>query len=167
MVQRGCGDLMGILLIGGWWGKWESASSTFWFQQVWGLRACGQQTVNRSHLVGVSVSAEQLKGIVVCVPWGGNQDLSQGWIIVSWLLLPYLCSPSLPWLAPVWTCSLELREGPGRWTKPISCHQEMGDTERLCAQGPHTVLHSIAVNPTHQPQSETLNQVEDRWQGLP
>ena len=35
MVQRGHAQLMGILLIGWWGGKWKSASSTFWFQLVW------------------------------------------------------------------------------------------------------------------------------------
>ena len=34
--------------------RWESASST-WFQQVWGPRACGQRTVNFSHLGAFSV----------------------------------------------------------------------------------------------------------------
>ena len=68
MVQRGYDQLVDILLTGWWGGKWESASSTFWFQQVWGLRACGQHTVNISHPVGVSVSAKQLKDIVLCIP---------------------------------------------------------------------------------------------------
>ena len=36
----------------------RSGSLTFWFQSVWGLCACGQHTVNFSHLVGVSVSAK-------------------------------------------------------------------------------------------------------------
>lgn len=31
----------------------KSASSTFWFQRVWGLCACGRQTVNFFNLVGV------------------------------------------------------------------------------------------------------------------
>ncbi|KAM9051163.1 uncharacterized protein AAG666_002673 isoform 2-T2 [Megaptera novaeangliae] len=62
MVQRGRDQLVDILLIGWWGGKWESASSTFRFHPVWGLRACGQQTVNFSHLVTVSVPAKQLKG---------------------------------------------------------------------------------------------------------
>ena len=42
MVQRGCDQLMDILLIGWWGGKWEAASSTFWFQPVWVLCAPGQ-----------------------------------------------------------------------------------------------------------------------------
>ena len=68
MVQRGLDQLVDILLIGWWGSKWALASSTFWFQPVWGLHACGQQTVNFSHLVGVSVSAKQLKDIVMCIP---------------------------------------------------------------------------------------------------
>ena len=84
MVQRGHDLLLNILLIGWWWGKWESASSTFWFQPVWGLHACGQHTVNFSHLVGVSVSVKKPKDIVMCIPWGGTWTLPQGCIIVSW-----------------------------------------------------------------------------------
>ena len=34
MVQRRCDQLLDILLTGWWWGNWESASSTFWFQLV-------------------------------------------------------------------------------------------------------------------------------------
>ena len=65
MVQRGRDQPVDVLLIGWWGDKWESASSTFWFQLVWGLRACGQHAVNFSHLMGVSVSAEELKDIVM------------------------------------------------------------------------------------------------------
>ena len=63
--EGGCGvcdQLVDILLIGWWWGIWESTSSTFWFQLVRGLHAWGSHTVNFFHLVGTSVSAKQLKG---------------------------------------------------------------------------------------------------------
>ena len=50
---------------------WESASSTICFQPVWTLCAFGQHVVNFSHLVGVSVSAKQLKDIV-CVSLEGE-----------------------------------------------------------------------------------------------
>ena len=53
---------MDILLIDWWWRNRGSTSLTFWFQPVWGLRACGQHAVNFFYLVGVSVSAKQLKG---------------------------------------------------------------------------------------------------------
>ena len=52
-----CDQFVDILLIGWWWGNWESTSSAFGFQRIWGLRACGQHIVNFFHLVGVSVSA--------------------------------------------------------------------------------------------------------------
>ena len=126
---------MDILLIGWWGGNWELASSTFWFVLVWGLRACGQHAVNFSHLMGVSVSAKQLRDIVLCIPWGGTRTLPQGCAIVSWLFLLCFCIPSLPWLATVWKCPLELREGLGGWMKPISCNQRMRDTERLLCPG--------------------------------
>ena len=49
-VQRaGCDQLTDILLSGWWWAKWESASSTFWLQPVWGLRACGRHIVHIFH----------------------------------------------------------------------------------------------------------------------
>ena len=83
MVQRGRDQPVDVLLIGWWGDKWESASSTFWFQLVWGLRACGQHAVNFSHLAGVSVSAKQLKDIVMNIPWWGTRTLPQGCAIVS------------------------------------------------------------------------------------
>ena len=67
----------------------------------------------------------------MCIPWGGTRTLPQGCTVVSWLLLPCLCIPSFPWLAILWTCLLELREGHGGWIKPISCNQEMGDTKKV------------------------------------
>ena len=57
-----CDQLVDTLLIGWWRGHRESASSTFWFQLVWGLRAGGQHAGNFSHLLGLSVSAKQLTG---------------------------------------------------------------------------------------------------------
>ena len=138
MVQRGLGQLVDTLLTGWWWGNWESASSTSWFQPVWGLRAYGQQTVNFSHLEGISVSAEELKDIVF--PQGGTRTLLQGCAIVSWLLLPCLCIPSLPWLASVWTCpwnSGKVLEA--EWSLfPVI--KKWGTQKDFCAQEPHRVL---------------------------
>ena len=77
--ERDCGvcdQLVDILLIGWWWGNRESTSSTFWFQPVWSLRACGQHTVKFFHLLEVSVSAKQLKGFGsenYLSPWGGTK----------------------------------------------------------------------------------------------
>ena len=73
MVQRArCDRLVDILLTGWWLGHWESASSTFWFQSVWGLHAYGQHTVTSSTQWGrvggaVSVSAKQFKDTVMCI----------------------------------------------------------------------------------------------------
>ena len=74
MVQRGHDQLMGIFLIDWWWSKWESASSTFWFQLA-------IYTVNFSHLVGVSVSAKELKDIVKYILWRGTKTLPQDFTI--------------------------------------------------------------------------------------
>ena len=100
MVQRGRDQLTDIILMGWRWGKQESASPTFRFRLVWGLRACGQRTIviNFSHLEGVSVPAEQLKDIVVCICCWGTRTLPQGCTIVSLdcLFLPGLASPPFP-----------------------------------------------------------------------
>ena len=68
-----------FLLIGLWWGNKGDVSgiSTFWFQPVWGLHACGQHEVTILHLVGVLVSTEQLKDmheIVIYPPSGGTSS---------------------------------------------------------------------------------------------
>ena len=115
--------------------KWESASSTFRFQPGWGLHACGQQTVNSSRLAGGFSSCKTAWRYCSVYPLRGDPDPPQGSAIVSWLLLPDRYIPSLPWLATVWTCPLELREGLGGWMKPISCNQEMGEAEELLCPG--------------------------------
>ena len=65
--------------------------------------------------MGALVPAEELKDTVMYIPWGGTRTLPQDCTIVSWLLFPCSCIPSLPWLATVWICPLELREGQGGW----------------------------------------------------
>lgn len=67
MAQRRHGQLLDSHLIG-WWcaNKWKSASSTFWFQVVWGLQVCGKHTVNFSHLVGFSYLQNSSK-ILLCI----------------------------------------------------------------------------------------------------
>ena len=53
-------------LIGWWWADrvifQETQLPVFWLQAVWGLCAGGQHAGNFFHVVGVSVSAKQLKG---------------------------------------------------------------------------------------------------------
>ena len=73
----------------------------------------------------------------MCILWGGTRTLPQGGTIVSCLLPPCLCIPSLPCLAAVWTCPLELREGHG------------GRKERLLypgdPQGPARLISGIFI----------------------
>ena len=92
-----------------------------------------------SHLVEVSVSVKQLKDIVMCIPWEGNQDFPPRLPYCYLIVPPFLLSLCIPFLllATVWTCPLEFREGPGGWIKHISCNQEMGKSERLlCSEAP-------------------------------
>ena len=125
---------MDILLFGWRWCKWNIIN---WLcQPIWGLH--GQPTVNFFHLVGLSVSAKQLKDIIY-IPWGGrNQDLAQGCTIVSFDSIPSLISNCLK-------SPLELREGFGDWIKPISCNPEMQDPRRRCVQEPHRVLLGVVT----------------------
>ena len=83
---------------------------------------------------GALLPTEELKGIAIYIPWVPTRTLPQGCTIVSWLLLPCFCISSLPWLATVRICPLELREGQRGWMKPISYKQEMGGMKGICIQ---------------------------------
>ena len=141
MVQRGGRDqLVDLLLIGWWWGKWESASSTFWFQPVWGLVLVGNipsLVFNFFHLEGGSVSAKRLEDVVVCIPWRATRTLPQGCTMVSLDCCFSLVSHPLPSLInnclnlPCWN-SGKVTEA--QWSLfPVI--KEMGDTERLLCPG--------------------------------
>ena len=75
----------------------------------------------------------------MCIPWGGSRTLSQGCTLVSGLLLPCLCIPSLLRLATVWSCPLELREGHAGWSLFLT-NKQQGIQKGFCAQEPHRVL---------------------------
>ena len=80
------------------------------------------------------------------IPWG-TRALPQGCTAVSWML-PLLCPLSLPWLAAVWICPLEFREGLGPWLKFTSCEEQTGDSERICAGNPSgSCLFSMSLFP--------------------
>ena len=68
----------------------------------------GSKQVKLLPLMGVSVSAKQLKDNVACVPRGGAKALPQGCTILSSLLLVCLCIHSLP---PLISRSLNLPFG--------------------------------------------------------
>ena len=74
MVQSGRHQLVDILLIGWWWGKGGSASSTFGFQPVWCLRAGGQHTVNFSPPDGGFSVCKTAQRYCYVYPLRGNQD---------------------------------------------------------------------------------------------
>ena len=60
--------------------------------------------------MGAFVPTEELKDIVVYIPWRETRTLSQGCNFISWLLFPCSCIHSIPWWAAFWICPLELRE---------------------------------------------------------
>lgn len=68
----------------------------------------------------------------VC-PWGGARTQPQG-CTGAWL------HPFPSWVSSCSICPLELREGRGCWTKPISYKQEAGYTERICTAESCSVL---------------------------
>ena len=64
--------------------------------------------------------------------WAGTRTLPQGCTIISWLS-PFVSTTPPSLISNCLNLRLELRD----WIKPISCNQEMGDTERLlCPGGP-------------------------------
>ena len=83
-------------------------------------------------------------------PLRQNQDVPQGCTIVSRLPLPCLCIPSLPWLATVWICPLELREGHGGWSL-FPTNKKWGTRTGFHAQEPHRVL--LGFIPSREPLS--------------
>ena len=94
MVQRVCDQLVDIHLSGWWWGKWESALSSSWFQSVWGLHACGEHTVNFSHLGGwVSVPVNSTK-ILLWVSLEGAWDSARRLHYLLFLDCSFLVSAS-------------------------------------------------------------------------
>ena len=89
------------------------------------------------------------------ISWGETRTLPQGCTIVSWLLLPCLCIPSLLWLATVWICPLGLREGHGGWSL-FPTNKERQTWKSFHAQEPQRVLLGFHPGTTRALQSETL-----------
>ena len=95
--------------------------------------------------VGGFSSVEEIKDTVRYIPWGGTRMLPQDCTLFSWPFLPGLCIPSLPWLAVVWTCFLELWECHGGWS-PFPQNKKRGIQKSLCAQEPHRALLSFTIS---------------------
>ena len=97
------------------------------FQLVWAL--CD---ASFSHLVEQDSSK-----LLSCAAFEGNHSTSPRphCCFFGSCLSSVSASPSRPQLATVWTCSLELREGPRVWMKPIFCNQKMEAPERLFCPG--------------------------------
>ena len=83
IVHRGRDQLMGSLLIGWWWGKWESASATFWFPQVWGLVLVGSTLLTSPTWWGFQCLWNSSKILFHISHKGVFQDAAQGWTIAS------------------------------------------------------------------------------------
>ena len=112
MVQRRCVQCVDILLIGWWWGKWESASDPIWDLLVSTIRL-------PSAWWGFSIFRTARDGCLCHLR--GKQDLAlKLHYCFFWLFLPSLPIPSLPWLAIVSAYSFELRESHEGWMKPSS-----------------------------------------------
>ena len=100
-----CDQLMNIFLIGWCWDNWESASSTFWFQLVWGLYDFGQHTDDLFHLVGPLAPAKQLQGHgseYIYSFWGRAEGPWLCWRLIYYYSVLLDCFPfsifSLLWL---------------------------------------------------------------------
>ena len=128
---------MDILLIGWWWGKWQSASSTFWLQWVWGLLTVGRKQLTSPTWWGFSICKTAQRYCYV-YPLRENQDpaprLHYCFLTVS-PLSPLSLHPLPSLISNCLNLPFGTQEGHGGWMKPISCNQEMGDTERLLCPG--------------------------------
>ena len=141
-IQRGgCDQFVDILWIGWWWGRWESASSTFRFQSVWGVYVLVGSIQLTSPGGGFSIS-NQFRDIFRYIPWWGARILPQGCTIVTWLFLPCLCISFLPWLASepaLWNLRKVME---AEWSLfPVI--KKQGTQKGFCTQEPHRVLLSF------------------------
>ena len=135
IVQRGCDQLMDILLMN-WWRGVIIINPCI--QLVWGLQAGGQPTIINHQLLppggGFSIWRTTQRYCYV-YPLMRNQDFAPGssWLFVSlWSRIP-----SLPSLTTAWICLLEPREGHGGWMKVVSCNQRDGEHRQpLCLGAP-------------------------------
>lgn len=107
-------------LVGWWQGKWESALSAVWFKAVWVSCLCAAYKFTSSTWWNICIHKTAHIFLM------GNRILPQIYTIISLDYSSCLCIPSFPWLATIWTCSLELRKIMEGWAKPVSCNQEMG-----------------------------------------
>ena len=156
MVQRGGHDqFMDLLLIGWWWGNWESASSTFWFQLVWGLRAVGSRQLTSPIWWGFQCLQNRSKILLWVSLEGEPGPFPKG--AVSWLLLLCLDIPSLPSLTmfePACWSSGKVMEA--EWSL-FPAKKKRGTQKDFCALEPHWVL--LGFNP---PFSLILLNLENR-----
>ena len=143
-VQRGHGLLTDIFPMGGWWGKKESASSTFRFNWSGVYMLVGSLlwiNLNFSHLEGLSISTKQTKDTVAFISWWGTKTLPKVALLFFLTVFPWV-SHSLPSLISNWLSlePMELREDRGDWMKAVSCNQRNGGHRKaLCpraTQGP-------------------------------
>ena len=140
VVQRGCDQLMDILLMN-WWPRVIIINPHI--QLVWGLQAGGQPTIINHQLLppggGFSIW-RTTERYCYEYPLMRNQDLAPRLLLTD---SPWSRIPSLPSLTTAWICLLEPREGHAGRMKVVSCNQRDGDTDSLCAWEPHRVLLSI------------------------
>ena len=141
VVQRGrCDQLVDLLLIGWWWGKCESALSTFWFQLIWSLRTCGQlPSLTWWEFEYLQNSSEIL--LCVSLEWkpGPVPRLHYWFLTASPLSLhrfPFLISNCLN--LPVGT--------QGRSRKLSEESENWGTQEGFCAQEPHNSLLGVTLS---------------------
>ena len=125
MVQRGRGQLVGSLLIGWWWGKWESASSAFWFHQVWGLVPVGSTQLTPPTWWGFQYLWNSSNIFCICLE-RVDQDLPKAALLFLLTIIPLLPHPLPSIISIHLNLFLGTQEGLGGWMKPISYNQERG-----------------------------------------
>ena len=106
-----------------------ASGSLLWNEECWHLPFVG-----REH-----APLWRAKGYFYMYPLRQTRTLPGACTIVSSLLLSCLCIPSLLWLATVWICPLELREGQGGQTEKLLCPGTPQGPARFHFHSPITV----------------------------
>ena len=102
---------LGKIFIDKIWGEGYRVHDVLLMRSQWGSRNLVLSLKLPSFTwVGALVPVEELKDIVMYIPWWGTRTLPHGCTIVSF------CIPSLPWWVTAWICLLELRECLGGWS---------------------------------------------------
>ena len=126
ITQRWHDQFLDILLMDWRWDKQKSETSTFRFQLVWGLHACG-------HIPSLIINISCLEGVLVSTKdFGVSKALPQGCTIVSLDCFSLVAHPFPPSVSNCLNVPLGTYGG---WMKATSCNQRNGGHRKSLCPG--------------------------------